>query len=67
MRVARRLRRPLPPPKKISRKGGAPLQLALMTGSLLVVLLVAALVREVRLRRALQLLLRRLLTKWRNR
>jgi hypothetical protein len=47
-------------------EGGLALQIALMTGSLLVLLLVAALVREVRLRRALQLLLRRLLSRWRS-
>jgi hypothetical protein len=42
------------------------LNIALATSSLLVLLLVAALIREVRLRRALQTLLRRLLAKWRN-
>jgi hypothetical protein len=42
------------------------LYFALATSSLLVLLLVAALIREVRLRRALQILLRRLLSKWRN-
>jgi hypothetical protein len=42
------------------------LYFALATSSLLVLLLVVALIREVRLRRALQVLLRRLLSKWRN-
>lgn len=37
----------------------------LLASSLLVVVLVVALVREVRLRRALQELIRRLLKKWR--
>lgn len=38
----------------------------LLTSSGLVVILTLALVREVRLRRALQTLLRRLLDKWRS-
>jgi hypothetical protein len=42
------------------------LYFALATSSLLVLLLVVALIREVRLRRALQVLLRRLLIKWRS-
>jgi len=38
----------------------------LLAGAMLVLLLVVALVREIRLRRALQALLRRLLTLWRD-
>ena len=38
----------------------------LLASSGLAVILILALVREVRLRRALQALLRRLLTKWRS-
>lgn len=38
----------------------------LLASSLLAVVLVLALVREVRLRRALQTLLRRMLEKWRS-
>jgi hypothetical protein len=43
-----------------------PVQIALLTSSILVLFLVVALVREVRIRRALQTLLRRLLARWRN-
>ena len=49
-----------------NRKRGIPLNVALAISSLLILLLVAALIREVRLRRALQVLLRRLLSKWRK-
>jgi hypothetical protein len=42
------------------------LNIALTISSLLIALLVAALIREVRLRRALRVLLRRLVTKRRN-
>ena len=50
-----------------ARKGGSMISAVILASSLLAVVLVVALVREVRLRRALQRLLSRLLAVWRNR